>query len=187
MEVSTTLPALLLSHSQKQPHERSHTLAHALLLLCTLSFSDGTFCTGVERKRKQLPARALITTVCVSLRQQIIKSHGGSLPSPMKHTENMSKMCMQKEDSFLHFIYPLALKHLNGNTGKPSASATEATPQEFTLALDVIAIIAQSFWSTMISFKNQNDPYSESFLSLPFIFLFSPRGSMSYLGSVPHG
>jgi len=52
---------------------------------------------------------------------------------------------MQKEDSFLHFIYPLALKHLNGNTGKPSASATEATPQEFTLALDVRAIIAQSF------------------------------------------
>lgn len=195
-EVSATLQALLLSHSQKQPHKRSHTSAHALLLLCTLSFSDAIFCASEKlsiflgwEKGNQLPARALNynSLLATDSKSQNIKSHGGSLPSPMNHTENTSKKYMWKEDLFLHFIHPLALKWLNGNTGKPRASATQAAPLEFILAFDVTAIITQSFWSTVISFKNQNDPYSESFPSLSFIFLFFPTGRMSYLGFVPHG
>lgn len=62
--------------------------------------------------------------------------------NPVLHnTENMSKTCVWKEDSFLYF--PLALKWLNGNTGKPSVSAANVASQEFTLALGVISIISR--------------------------------------------
>lgn len=46
------------------------------------------------------------------------------------------------------------------------ANTANAVCQEFILAFDVAAITAQSFWSAVISFNNQNDSHSESFIPL---------------------
>lgn len=99
-------------------------------------------------------------------------------PIPVKHTENRSKSRVLKEESLLWAVpvfypltHPMTIKWLHGNTAN-------VVFQEFILAFDVAAIMAQSFWSAVISFNNQNYSHSESF--------FPSRGSVSYHSLVPH-
>lgn len=138
VEASVTVAALLLPHRPKQQYRRSHTFLHALLcLLCAVSFLDFL---NWGWKRKQLLARTSIISLGYWETVNLRMAKAVDFDPVLQNTRRIWVKRVWKEDLFLYF--PLALKWLNGNTGKPSVSTANVASQEFTPAFGVISIIS---------------------------------------------
>lgn len=132
-----------------------------LCLLCAAGFLHGIYYNGFEKKRKHYQQLGLLGDSRSQRREAV-----DELPHPYKaHGEQEQTLCdgrVLAVGSSCVLSTPSShdsIKWLHGNTAN-------GVFQEFIIAFDVAAITAQSFWSAVISFNNQNDSHSEFFLPL---------------------